>query len=477
MLPSLENLNFLAPELILLIAGLLSLLAELIIQKECITFSIATFGLLLASACSFLLLDDYPHMLMSGMFVSDSMSQLMKVFIGLIVSLCFYYSRAYLKERHIPTGEYYVLGLFSALGMMILVSAHSLLVVYLGLELVSLPIYAMAALRRMSGDGSEAALKYFIMGALASAFLLLGISFVYGVTGELDIQKISSVLVNNNFKNNLMLAFSIVFVVSAIAFKLASVPFHMWAPDVYEGTPTAVTLFLSTAPKIAAVGMMIRLLTGVFSGLESQWQLLLIILAILSTFIGNLLAIVQQNIKRLFAYSAISHMGYVLLAMATCTVAGYSAALYYVLIYAVMTVGAFGILVLMSKSGIEVENISDLKGLNKKHPWIAFLMLIILFSMAGVPPTVGFFAKLLVLKALVDAHLTWLAILGLAFAVIGAYFYIKIVKVMYFDEPAESTQVSFKRADIAILSINGLILLYWGIFPGSIMDLASKAFI
>jgi len=476
MLTSLENIHFLIPEIILLVTGIICLLCEIFLRKESLTFSLAALGLLCAAIFSSVYMDDFSHVILHGLFISDNLAQLLKLFIYVIVFLSFYYSRAYLKERKMPSGDYYVLGLFSTLGMMLLVSAHSLLMIYLGLELVSLPIYAMTAIRRLSGNGSEAALKYFVMGALASAFLLFGISFVYGVTGELDLQQVANAIASMPAGNSLMLSFALVFIVAALGFKMAAVPFHMWAPDVYEGAPTSVTLFISTAPKIAAVGMMIRLLTLMFTGLLAEWQTLIIILALLSTCFGNLLAIVQQNIKRLFAYSAIAHMGYILFGIASGSSSGYSAAVYYVLIYSIMTAGAFGLLVLLSQSGIEIEKISDLKGLNKRNPWLAFLMLVILFSMAGVPPTVGFFAKLLVLKALVDVHLTWLAILGLVFAVLGAFYYIRVIKIMYFEDSVDNDVIYIPHTQRIMLSMNGLVLLLWGVFPSSIMQMCMSAF-
>jgi len=476
MLASLENIHFLIPEINLLITGIVCLLFAVFSNRESLMFSVATVGLLIAAIFSRLYMSDFPHVILHGLFISDNLAHLLKLFIYVVVFLSFYYSRSYLRERKMPSGDYYVLGLFSTLGMMILVSAHSLLIIYLGLELVSLPVYAMTAIRRLNSNGSEAALKYFVMGALASAFLLFGISFVYGVTGELDLQQVANYISIMPSEKSLMLSFALVFIISATGFKMAAVPFHMWAPDVYEGAPTSVTLFISTAPKIAAVGMMLRILTLAFSSLVAEWQILVIILALLSTCFGNLLAIVQKNIKRLFAYSAIAHMGYILFGIAAGTTAGYSAAVYYVLIYAIMTAGAFGLLVLLSQSGTEIENIDDLKGLNKRSPWLAFLMLVMLFSMAGVPPTVGFFAKLLVLRALVDVQMTWIAIIGLIFAAVGAFYYIRIVKIMYFEDSSHDTTNPTSFTQRMVLSLNGLVLLIWGLFPSTIIQMCMNAF-
>jgi NADH-quinone oxidoreductase subunit N len=399
----------------------------------------------------------------------------MKVFIDLTVLLSFLYSHHYIQDRDIESGDYYVLGLFSTLGMMVLVSAHSLLTIYLGLELLSLPIYAMTAMWRSSGDSSEAAMKYFVMGAIASGMLLYGMSLLFGATGKLDLVDVANAVAINWQDANEMIIFALVFIVVGVGFKLAAVPFHMWAPDVYQGAPSSVTLFISAAPKIAALGMALRLLTLGLADAASQWQQLILVLALLSTAIGNLLAVVQTNIKRLFAYSAIAHVGYALFGILAGNEAGYAAALYYILVYSLMSAAAFGFIVLLSHKGFDIENIDDLKGLNKRNPWLAFMMMIVMFSMAGVPPTVGFFTKLLVLKALVDVHLTWVAILGLLFAVIGAYYYIRIVKVMYFDPPITASTVSAGNDVKWMLGVNGFAILGLGLFPGGLMSLCSEA--
>ncbi len=329
---------------------------------------------------------------------------------------------------------------------MILVSAHSLLTIYLGLELMSLPLYAMTAIRRTDSDASEAAMKYFVMGAIASGMMLYGISLIYGVTGKLDLLEVSNAIALNWQNQNTLMAFAAVFILVGVGFKLAAVPFHMWAPDVYQGAPSSVTLFISTAPKIAALSMAFRLLTIGLVDISAQWQQVILVMALLSAGLGNLFAVIQTRIKRLLAYSAISHIGYALFGVLAADAAGYSAALYYILVYALTSAAAFGLVVLMSSGGMEIDSIDDLKGLNKRNPWLALMMLIVMFSMAGVPPTVGFFTKLLVLKALVDVHLTWVAILGLIFTVIGAYYYLRIVKIMYFDQPENKEPVVFNQA-------------------------------
>lgn len=478
MIGLLDNIHLALPEMIILVTACLALLAELFLRPRLpsIVLQISSMGLILAALVSLLYLGQYPVVILHGLFVSDDMAQLMKIFMLISVLFCFIYSPNYMKERQIPMGDFYVLGLFSTLGMMTLVSAHSLLTVYLGLELLSLPLYAMTAIQRRHADGSEAAMKYFVMGSIASGMLLYGMSLLYGATGNLDLFEIGNSIVVNSQQGNGLVIFAMVFILAGIAFKLAAVPFHMWAPDVYDGAPTSVTLFLSSAPKIAAVGMAIRILTVAFADESVQWQQIILVMALLSAGLGNLLAIAQTNIKRLFAYSAISHMGYALFGVLAATKAGYSAALYYILLYSIMSVAAFGFLVLLSNGGAEIENVTDLKGLNKRSPWLAFLMMIIMFSMAGVPPTVGFFTKLLVLKALVDANMTWVAVLGLMFAVMGAFYYLRIIKVMYFDEAESTVAIKITRLSNVVFSANCLSLLYFGVFPSALITLCMNAF-
>lgn len=416
----------------------------------------------------------------NGLYVSDDLSNWLKIFIDIAALGSFCYARHYVREKSLPEFEYYLLGLLSVLGMMVLCSAHSLIMIYLGLETLSLPIYAMIALRRDIENALEASIKYFVMGAIASGMLLYGMSMIYGSTGSLDFSVIAlktGSMHLSGYEFHLMRSFALVFLIAGIGFKLASVPFHMWSPDVYAGSPTSVTLFLSTAPKIAGMAMAMRLLVFALPGMFIEWQPLLIILAVLSMAVGNLLAVVQTNIKRLLAYSGIGHMGYAFLGLISGTHEGYSASLFYMMIYSLMALGAFGLITLMSRSGIDIENIEDFKGLNGRNPWLAFLMMLLLLSMAGVPPLAGFFAKLLVLKALVDVGLIWLAIFGLVMAVIGAFYYIRIIKVMYFDTaPADCEKVSLGKGNQAWLSINILALLFLGIFPETLIQACRVAF-
>ncbi|KTD59178.1 NADH-quinone oxidoreductase subunit NuoN [Legionella shakespearei] len=479
MIALLENIHVALPEIIVLITACLALLADLFFRHKCksAAFYTACAGLIVAAGVSYLFIGSYKLLILNSMFISDDVGHIMKFFIYLTVLLSFIYSRNYIDERQMPAGDYYVLGLFSTLGMMILVSSHSLLTIYLGLELMSLPLYAMTAIRRTDSDASEAAMKYFVMGAIASGMLLYGISLIYGATGKLDLLEIANTVAVNWQQQNTLLAFALVFILAGVGFKLAAVPFHMWAPDVYQGAPSSVTLFISTAPKVAALGMAFRLLTIGLIDITVQWQQIILVMALLSAGLGNLLAVVQTKIKRLFAYSAISHIGYALFGVLAASTAGYAAALYYIVVYALMSAAGFGLIVLMSRQGMEIDSIEDLKGLNKRNPWLAFMMLIVMFSMAGVPPTVGFFTKLLVLKALVDVQLTWVAILGLLFTVIGAYYYLRIVKIMYFDQPAHPEKVVISTANNVVYSLNCLSLLYLGVFPGALIAACINAFV
>lgn len=474
----LENIHLALAEIIILTTACSALLADLFLKDRFknIALYISLAGLSLAACASFVFLGNFKAVILGGLYISDDSAQLMKLFIYLTVALSYLYSHKYIEERQFPSGDYYVLGLFSTLGMMVLVSAHSLLTIYLGLEILSLPLYAMTAIRRTDSDASEAAIKYFIMGAIASGMLLYGFSLMYGATGNLDLLDIANTIAANWQEDSLLLTFALVFIIAGVGFKLAAVPFHMWAPDVYQGAPSSVTLFISTAPKIAALGMALRILTIATVSLKAETQQLILVMALLSTGLGNLLAVTQTNIKRLFAYSAIAHIGYALFGILAATKAGYAASLYYMLVYSLMSVAAFGLIVLLSRDGMEVENVDDLKGLNKRNPWIAFMMMIVMFSMAGVPPTVGFFTKFVVLKALVDVGMTWVAVLGLLFAVIGAYYYIRIIKVMYFDDSNETAPIVLSASSRVLYSMNCLSLLFLGLFPSALLTACINAF-
>ena len=373
----LDNIYLATPEIIILVTACTALLADLFLRDRCksIAFMIAITGLISAAIVSYLFIGQYSVVIFNGLFISDDVAQVMKLFIFISVFLIFYYSKHYIEERQMPSGDYYLLGLFSTLGMITLVSAHSLLTIYLGLELLSLPLYAMTAIRRTNRDSSEAAMKYFVMGAIASGMLLYGISLLYGATGALDLHDISIAVAKDWKLESGLLSFALVFILAGVGFKLAAMPFHMWVPDVYQGAPTSVTLFIGTAPKIAAIGMALRILNLGLQDIAMQWQQLILIMALLSAGLGNLFAITQNNIKRLLAYSAISHMGYALFGILAATASGYAAALYYVLVYSIMSASAFGIIILLSRAGVEIENVDDLKGLNKRSPSVTFLLL------------------------------------------------------------------------------------------------------
>jgi NADH-quinone oxidoreductase subunit N len=412
-----------------------------------------------------------------GMFIRDTASEILSLFTLITVILVFVFSRPYLKDRKLWHGEFYVLTLFAALGVMLLVSAGNLIMVYLGLELLTLSSYALVAFNRDSRMSSEAAIKYFVLGALASGTLLYGMSMVYGATGTLDLAHLHAIAAHVAMPN--LLRFGLIFMIVGIAFKLGAAPFHMWLPDVYQGAPTASVTFVASASKLAAFGMAYRLLSAFGPGdVMHQWQLMLAILAVLSLVIGNLVAIVQSNLKRMLAYSTIAHMGYLLLGLVNATPSGYAAAMFYAISYALMSTVAFGVILAMSRAGFECEEIDDFKGLNERSRWMAFLMMLAMFSLAGVPPLFGFFAKLMILKAAIDAGMMWLAIVAILAAIVGLYYYLRVVKVMYFDKPDED--VDFRpQTDMPlrwVLSINALALLGLGLYWGPLLSWCQQAF-
>ena len=411
---------------------------------------------------------------MFGHYIKDAMGDLLKLFIYLTCAAVFLYSRDYLRRRDLFKGEYYVLGLFGVLGMMVMVSAHSLLSVYLGLELLSLSLYALVATDRDSPVASEAAMKYFVLGSLASGMLLYGISMIYGATGSVDLQVVADA-VSKQGADNLVLVFGLVFLVVGLSFKLGAVPFHMWLPDVYQGAPTSVTLFIGSAPKLAAFALVMRILVEGLGALQGDWQQMLIILAALSMATGNLIAIAQSNIKRMLAYSTISHIGFMLLGILAGTPDGYAAAMFYVIVYVLMAVGAFGVIILLSRTGFEAENIDDFKGLNDRNPWLAFVMMMIMMSMAGVPFLAGFYAKWMVLQAVVNVGLVWLAIFGVVFSVIGAFYYLRVVKCIYFDKPEQNEPIEMSLDTEVVISVNGLLLVVIGLYPTALMTWCATA--
>jgi len=415
-----------------------------------------------------------PVLALGGLFIDDPLSDVLKLFLYLATAAVLVYARDYLRQRGLYRGEFFVLALFALLGMMVMVSASHFLTLYLGLELLALSLYAMVALQRDSSVATEAAMKYFVLGALASGMLLYGMSMVYGVTGSLSLGGVAQNLADGT-DLRIPLVFGIVFIVAGLAFKLGAVPFHMWVPDVYHGAPTAMTLFIGSVPKIAAFAFVVRILG---QGLESQvteWRDMLVILAVLSMALGNFAAIAQSNLKRMFAYSTISHMGFMLLGILAGSQNGYSGAMFYVIVYALMTLGGFGMILLLSRAGFEADRLEDFKGLNRRNPWLAFVMLLLMFSMAGIPPTVGFYAKLSVLQAVVEIGYVWLAVAAVVFSLVGAFYYLRIVKLMYFEAPADTEPVAVAPDTRLLMSANGLAVLALGILPQPLMAVCVHA--
>jgi NADH-quinone oxidoreductase subunit N len=410
-----------------------------------------------------------------GHFIRDQMADVLKLFSFATLALVYVYAKHYLRSFGLFRADFYTLSLFALLGVMLLISANSLVMTYLGLELTSLSSYALVAFNRDSRVGSEAAMKYFVLGSMASALLLYGMSMVYGVTGSLYIPEISQAVAASDSRD-ILLVLGLVFMVAGISFKLGVVPFHMWVPDVYQGAPLATTLFVSTVPKLAAFAMAVRLLGSGMEALHADWEQMLVFLAVLSIGLGNLAAIMQTNIRRMLAYSTISHMGFVLLGMLPGSAYGFGAAMFYVIVYALMSTAAFAMLVLLSDRGIEVEKLEDFRGLNQQNPWFAAIMAMVMFSMAGVPVFVGFFAKWLVIKSVLDTGMTWLAILAVIFSVIGAFYYLRVVKLMYFDEPKSSRTLDVPVDFTAALSVNGLLMIGLGLFSSSLIAVCMAAF-
>ena len=406
-----------------------------------ICFWLSVFTLL--AACGLIAIDaNLPSALaFNGLFVDDPMSDVLKIAMCLLSATIFIYGKKYNQQRNLFGGEYYVLGLFAVCGMMVMASANHLLTVYLGLELMSLCLYSMIAFFRDSKLAVESAMKYFVLGALASSILLYGMSLLYGLTGSLELAVIGDTAAHINLDHP-ALALAVVFIVVAVAFKIGAAPFHMWIPDVYHGAPTSTTAFISAAPKIAAFALIMRLLVGALEDLHGQWWQMLVILALLSVALGNLIAIAQDNLKRMLAYSTIAHMGFFLFGILTGSALGYGASLFYILIYATMSAAAFGLILFLSRKDFESDLLADLKGLSTRRPFIALLFLILMFSMAGVPPTAGFFAKLSVIQALINAGLEWVAVVAVLLAVIGAYYYLRIIKLIYFDAPDDDAALN-----------------------------------
>jgi NADH-quinone oxidoreductase subunit N len=481
------------PELVLLLATCLLLVASVYVRERVTSTPgveqdifhtprgvgfVYFFSLILLAYLIFAFLGrigDVSLVAMNGLFQSDPLSNLLKACASGAVLVSLVYSKQYLKDRGLFRPDFIVLALLALLGQFVLISGANLLTLYLGLELMALPTYALVAMRHNSEKSVEAAIKYFILGALASGFLLYGMSMLYGVTGSLDLIEIFKTVADPRV-NHLVMAFGLVFIVAGLAFKLGVVPFHMWVPDVYQGAPTAVTLMIAAAPKLAAFALLFRLLVNTLLPLLGDWQPMLVLLAVLSLVVGNITAIAQTNVKRMLAYSAIAQMGFVLLGMLSVfDDHAFSAALFYVVTYVLTTLGSFGLLMMLSRKGYDCETLEGLKGLNKKHPWYAFIGLVMMFSLAGIPPTVGFAGKLGVLEALVDAEHTFLAIIAVLASLIGAFYYLRVVKVMYFDEPVHEASVTGSGFAKGLLSLNAVLVLVIGIVPAGLMSVCLDA--
>ena len=490
-----------APEMFLVCAISAILVVDVFLppaQRKA-TFYLTMLALLGTALCSAYFGGGERTTLLYEGFVADPAGNALKLFAYAIVAIVFFYSRDYLEREGLLKGEYFILGLFALLGIMVMISANSLLILYLGLELLSLALYALVAFDRESSVAAESAMKYFVLGAIASGTLLYGISVLYGVTGTVDIGELGAYFSGSGAGAGAGVAggggaaagegasvaalLGLAFVIVGVAFKFGAVPFHMWLPDVYQGARTPVTLFISTAPKLASFALAWRVMVEGLGGLHGSWQDMVIVLSVLSLAVGNIAAIAQTNLKRMLAYSTISHVGFILMGFIAGTPAGVSAAMFYTIAYAFMAAAAFGMIILMSREGFEAENIADFKGLNAREPWFALMMLMVMFSMAGIPLFVGFYAKLVVLESVLDAGLVWLAVAGVFFAVIGAFYYLRVIWFMYFAEPergaggeaaAEPAALTASTGLRVAVSANALLLLALGLFPGALLDLCGR---
>lgn len=464
------------PEIVLLGAICIVLLVDLWMpaERRQVTYLLTQITLIVTLLMVVAVQPENARVVLNGSYVVDDMSMLLKVVILILSLFVFVYSRPYLEVRGMMRGEYLVLGLCGVLGMMIMVSGYSMLSLYLGLELLALCQYAMVAFRRDSPRASEAAMKYFVLGTLASGMLLYGMSLIYGMTGTLEIIEIHNHVVREGV-DNLGLLLGMVFVIVGLAFKLGAVPFHSWIPDVYEGAPTAVTLYIAAAPKIASFVLIMRLLVEGLGALHGDWQVILAALAVASLVIGNVVAIAQTNLKRMLAYSTVSHVGFILIGILAGTSQGYAAAMFYVIVYAATTAAAFGMIILLSRQGHEAEDIADFKGMNERSPWFSLMMLFVMFSLAGVPPFAGFYAKLSVLRAVVQVEMVWLAVVAVIMSIVGAFYYLRLVKMMYFDERTDDGALQPGRGFQTALSINGVAVLAIGFYPAALMSFCIAA--
>ena len=472
------------PEIFLVLMACVILLTDAFLGRahRRITAALTMIALVGAALLTYQTMDGQVVLTFSNMFVDDLLADFLKLMLYPAVIVAIVYSRDYLAARGLDKGEYYVLVLFATVGMMVMISAAHFVTLYLGLELLSLSLYALVAIDRDNPRATEAAMKYFVLGSLASGLLLYGMSMVYGATGTLEIGGVAQAL-HLGVANKTVLVFGLVFMVAGVAFKFGAVPFHMWVPDVYQGAPTPITLFIASAPKLAAFAMALRLLVYGLFELAGHWQQMLLILAVLSIALGNLAAIAQTNIKRMLAYSTISHMGFLLLGLMSGTAGGdqhfalnaYSSAMYYAVAYVIMSLGAFGMILLLSRAGHEADQLDDFKGLNQRSPWFAAVMLALMFSMAGVPFFVGFFAKFSVLLAAVDAGHVAVAVFAVMFSLVGAFYYLRVVKLMYFDAPLDTAPIVARPDMRFLLTLNGAAVVLFGLFPDALISLCTYA--
>jgi NADH-quinone oxidoreductase subunit N len=467
-----------APEMTLLGLICVVLIADLFVDNEhrVMTYwmSMATLALTAWSIFATAAID--PVILFDGSYVSDPLSHILKLAAVGFVAVAFLYARDYLRANDLHKGEYYILGLFGLLGMMIMISANSLLTMYLGLETLALSLYALVAIDRNNATSAESAMKYFVLGAIASGALLYGISWIYGVTGTLKFDEIAAAIASDPGLNNLPLWFGLAFLIVGISFKFGAVPFHMWLPDVYQGARTPVTLYIATAPKLAALAFALRILVDGLGGLHDVWSDMIMVVAVLSLLVGNIIAIAQTNIKRMLGYSTIAHVGFILLAIFCGTDKGYAAALFYTLTYIVAAAGSFGIIILLSRRGYDAENLSDFKGLNARSPWFALMMMFLMFSLAGVPPFIGFFGKLNVIDAVLSSGYPGLAVLMVLASVVGAFYYLRVIWYMYFEQGEDQAVLQASRDTRLVLSLNGVAVLALGIVPGWLWALCTAIF-
>jgi len=467
-----ENLLAVLPEVVILTSAALILIVDLFIDDERrhITYWLTQLALLIAACVTLKTTQLDIVKAFHNMVVDDMLADLLRMTSFVAVSLMLFYSRSYLLARGLFRGETFVLTLFVLLGIQVIISGNSFLTLYLGVELMSLSLYALVALEKERSGPAEASMKYFVLGALASGVLLYGMSMVYGATGTLDIDLVARAIVAKQ-GNSLLLTFGLVFVVSGVAFKLGVVPYHMWIPDVYDGAPTAITLLIGTAPEFAGFALTLRLLSGALQGLAIDWQGMLIILSLLSMVLGNVVAIAQSSIKRMLAYSTIAHMGFMLMGFLAADLNGYSAAMFYTVTYVLTSLVSFGMIMVLSRVGFEADRLDDFKGLNQRSPWWAFIMLLVMFSLAGIPPTVGFYAKFTVIEAAINAGFLWLAVVAVVTSLIGAFYYLRIVRLMYFEDPVDRSPLETRADARTLLSANGLLLLLLGILPQPLMGI------